>query len=170
MEQLAYAGMGMAGIVLVLLAVKAGYIAMALWYELSRPRLAERVHEIYVSRGLLALVVGTVNAFFLFLITVSLLDHEPLALLGLLSLAGCAALSVAAYAAAYRNLALRLGDGKADLPTRLRAALLMEAAFLVPVFGQALSAYTLLRGLGALTLALLALKKESRANQGVARE
>ncbi|MBI2425399.1 MAG: hypothetical protein HYV27_21415 [Candidatus Hydrogenedentes bacterium] len=168
MDKFAYLGMGITGMAVLLFAYKAATIALAIWYELAYPGFCARVHGLYTARKRLSLVVGLVNSIFFFIIVGVLFSVEGggLAIPGFTVIGIYAALSVAAYGAAYRDLGQRLDAGELEFaPVRalIRGGILVEIAFLVPLYGQAMSLYTLFRGLGAVIIALLTQRRHARA-------
>jgi protein-S-isoprenylcysteine O-methyltransferase Ste14 len=163
MEQLAYLGIGLAGMVIFLLAVKAAFIALAVWYELAFPDFMKRVTETYQTRKRTAILTGAVNVFLLLLIIAIMLNRDPLVIFGFLLAAAFIALSAAAYMPAYRILGHRLSKSAQDQPewhVLIKGGVLAEAAFLLPLFGQLLSCYTLLRGTGAVILTAIATRRD----------
>ncbi len=142
---------------LVLLAIKVGFVGMAAWFTRSFPAVTARALEQYKTRGERSFLWGLSVLFVTVLIILALLSSKTLGFLGIL-LAVCLLGFVAAgYTTAYLNLGQRLTEGSepgSHTRTILLGGIAAEAAFLMPLLGQLLSLGMLCRGLGAVISAL----------------
>lgn len=152
------------GTLCALIAVKAGFIGMAVWLHVQWPRACERVLEAYQTRGKRCFWVGFINMLAGLFVAALMIASGVLAPLGLLLAVSLLALATMGYAAVYYNLGLRLQavDGPQS-QTRAMAlgGVIMELACLVPILGQILSAGILFRGAGASVLALMASRRKA---------
>ncbi len=139
-------------------AIKAGCIGMALWFDATYPRAADRMTEAFQAAPRRCVVLGLVNAIGFAFIGIVLLQIPPLRLIGAIDFAWLAFAAVLSYGPAYRTLGDRLDAGRMDGPrfrTLLRGALVCEASYYAPLAGQLLSIGTMIRGLGAVMSTLL---------------
>ena len=140
----------------VLLAVKLGYIGAALWLHTGFPEAAARMRTAYRNSGRRCFVVGLINLSILIFITLVMLNHEPVALLGLILAGVVVSLTVVGYSLAYAEWGDRIA-GNGDIPPWKRVLLggvASEMVFLAPVLGQVLSLGVWCRGFGAVMLTL----------------
>lgn len=143
-------------------ATRAGFIGTALWFEASYTRAAQEMVKVYQSKGLRCFFVGIVNGLVGLFIAGLLMNMGPLALLGILLLLVLAAMVVIGYGLCYQDLGERLplsGDGGARARKTLYGGIVAETAFLTPLIGQLLCIVILFRGLGAVSIGLLAMRK-----------
>lgn len=156
---LAGGSLGIAAILALLLALKAGLIGSALWFAAAYSRPYEHMCMVYQTQGSRCFFVGVIDAVAGLLLVILLMATKVLGLLGVLLFLALGAMVVAGYGVAYRNLGRRLvPDDVPDAQVRSIAlgGVTMEAAFLVPVIGQILRMGVLFRGLGAVCITLLA--------------
>ncbi|MCL4215884.1 MAG: hypothetical protein KJ052_02600, partial [Candidatus Hydrogenedentes bacterium] len=150
LERLAFFG-GLFTLLAVLLAIKAGCIAVNMWYVLARPAAVAHLYRIYQERPKRCFIVGFINAAFGAFLILVLLNANVLALLGILLLLWLTSMTIVGYGAAYYNLGRRFWPADSDAsPVRimLYGGMACEIAFLTPGLGQLLSIYVLCRGLG----------------------
>ena len=157
LQRLTFFG-GLFTLLVVLLAVKAGCIAVNMWYVLARPAAVAHLYRIYQERPKRCFIVGFINAVFGIFLILVLLTANVLALLGILLLLWLVSMTIVGYGAAYYNLGRRFwpdDDAASPVQIMLRGGIACETAFLTPGLGQLLSIYVLCRGLGAVILARL---------------
>ncbi len=148
--------LGLIGMLLFLIAIKAGTVGAATWLHATYPETARRVQRVYTERPWRCYIAGMLNAILGGLLAAGLLNLPPLALLGL-ALAGLLVTgAILGYAPYYAQLGERLTEGGKDpLSSLLWGALAAEALFMAPVLGQVLSLATAVRGLGAWVLVII---------------
>jgi hypothetical protein len=140
---------------LLLLCVKAGFIAMALWMDSAWPRLVDRTVSHYARRPWRCVILGAINTIVGTLLALALLNGPAALVSGAVALL-LLVLAALGYTAAYRGMARRVRPEERDTPgTLLIGGVALEALFFFPVLGQLWSAGVLLRGLGAASLAML---------------
>lgn len=149
--------LGIMAALLVLLAVKAGCVAMSVWLHQSAPAFTARAINAYRSRGLRCFVLGAANGLVLALVFAALVQVKALGLLALLVLFALVAAAMTGYMIAYHDMGQRL-RGERDWSSArsiLLGGLVTETAFMAPIVGQVFSLGVLFRGLGAVISALL---------------
>jgi len=154
--------LGVVAVLSALLAVKIGFIGMALWYHLAYPDASKRMLVNYTERPRRCVLVGVLNLAVGIFIMLILLNAPPLRLLGVLIFVCLVSIAVIGYGPAYRVMGARLAsedESKPDWKVLLIGGVASEAAFLAPFAGQLLSFVTLLRGFGAVVLTMLARSK-----------
>jgi hypothetical protein len=140
------------------LCARLGVVGMALLFQTTRPGAAERTADIYETKSKRCVLIGLVNLVGGLLLAGILANIPLLRLFGVVLFLALVTLSVLGYHAAYRSVGKRLGEPEAPpAPVRdtVLGALVLEGAFLVPLIGQLLCLYVLLRGLGAIVIALI---------------
>lgn len=159
MEQVTATALAALALSVVVIVLKAAVIGWNLWFISARPVLAARIFEAYTTRPVKAFLIGAVNTLLTLFVVVVLLQSKPLGLLAILLFAGLCAVHLWGRSACYRALAERLGS-EPGLPPEtgawLRAAVVAEGAFLVPVLGQLLYLGITMRCAGAFCMAVLA--------------
>ncbi len=150
---------GLLALAVLVLAVKAGFVAMALWYATTCPRSADRMLQFYQTQGRRCIVLGIVNLVVVLILISVLVATHILGILGILLFIALLAFVVAGYGAAYRSLGVRIRPESDAVQAVLRGGIAAECAFLMPVLGQLLSLGMLLRGLGAAVLTALSARK-----------
>ena len=151
-----------------LLAVKVGFVGMAVWFDSRWPRASAQMLETYQTRGERCFLTGILDVVVTLIIVGFLLATQVLALLGILLFLCLVALIVVGYAVAYQNLGLRLasaGSAQSSTKTIVLGGIAAESAFFLPVLGQILSLGMLFRGLGAVVLTLLASRRATAKNE-----
>lgn len=157
---------GLVGVLFLWLAIRAGFIGMALWFETSYAKASEVMVDAYRTRGTRCTVIGFVNCLAGIFIVAVLSNMGPLAALGILLFLLLLALMVIGFGICYMDLGERLalsGDGNALAWKTLFGGLVAETAFLVPGFGQLLCLYVLFRGFGATCIGLMTLRRDRSA-------
>jgi len=163
-----------------LVLVKAGFIGGGVWFTLLFPRLSGAALELYRERGKKCFFLGLLYVLVGALVAILLVATQALAIFGFALMLLLGAMVVAGYGVGYCSAGQRLAGPEtvAQRPapkTCFMGGLLAEATFLVPVLGQILSLGVLCRGVGAVGLAMLALRggarsvQESGADDGAAR-
>jgi hypothetical protein len=158
MQQSIATALAIVAVVVAALSLKSAVIAWNLWFLYSRPEFADRISTAYAARPVRATLIGLLNTAVIALVALVLLQSKPLGLLGVLLLAGLACAHLWGRTACYRGMAERLGSEPGTVPQPgelLRAAVVVELAFLLPVLGQLLWLGVTLRCAGAFTMALL---------------
>ena len=142
----------------ILIAVKAGFIGMAVLTEALWPHARERMLKAYQTRQRRCFFIGILNAVGLTFIAILLIGTQVLALPGLLLLAFVWGMAVLGYGIVYSDIGQQLSSSRATDQYReiVVGGIVAELAFLVPVVGQILSAVYFFRGIGAVAVALLA--------------
>jgi hypothetical protein len=160
------AALGLLALLALALAVKAGFVAAAVWFDSTFPQAARRMLTAYQERGKRCFLVGLVNAVVVLILVPILIRTEILALLGLLLFGCLVVFIVVGYGIGYRDWGQRL---EAASDSRIRqivlGGLVAECAFLAPILGQLLSLGMLFKGLGAVVIALLARRNNTRQEQ-----
>jgi hypothetical protein len=162
---LAGLSLGAVGLLCALLAIKAGFIGMAVWFHAWWPHAGERVHQMYQWRGAKCFWLGAINTVVGLFVAALMIASGTLTLIGLLLITALLALATTGYAAAYLNLGLQLispAGSQSKVRTVVLGGIVTELSFLVPVLGQILSLGVLFRGLGAAVLALMAWRRDTR--------
>ena len=159
--------MGLLGIMLLLwllIAVKAGFIGMALLIQQAKPDFIERAGEHYRKKPRwLVFCLGLVNGIAIPFIAILLISTEVLALPGMLLLMWYLWLLLLGYTVIYRETGSRLFeaiDSNRELKITLYGGLIIEAAFLVPVLGQLYALLLCIQSLGAVSLTILSRKEK----------
>lgn len=152
-------GMGMMALtalalLALLLAVKAAFVAAALWYRLRCPGAAERMYCLLQTKRSKCFWLGLANLVCGVVLALLLISTEVLGLFGLALLAFLAGCIVVGYGLAYRELGARIAPDEDGLTPMLLGGVLAETLYLLPLFGQLLSLGALVRGLGAVTLSI----------------
>jgi len=149
--------------------IKLASLAAAFWFDTRFPELSDAVLRAYQGRTARCYLVGVVNLVLGVLLALVLLNIPILALFGLVLLLVLYALGFIAYVATYRHLGSAIPLSP-SWDTRggalLAGALMAEGAFLIPLLGQIVSIASLLRGFGAVMLALIA-RRQSNGETGV---
>lgn len=152
---LAAAALALLALVTATLLLKTAFVAVALWVSVSRPEFSSRARRLYRERPGGSFLAGLVNVLLGLFVGVVLLSIKPLAFIGLALLLLLFALLVIGRAPIYSRLGERLAAG-ASVPRQLTAGgATAELAFLIPVLGQLSALFLVLRGAGAVVLALL---------------
>jgi len=159
MEKLIATALAAIALTLAVVLLKAGVIAWNLWFLSARPALAARIYEAYTARPVKAFLIGSVNTALALFVVVVLLQIKPLGLIAILLFAGLCTAHLWGRTACYRVLAERLNVEPGlppDTASWVRAAIITEAAFLVPLMGQLLYLGVTMRAAGAFCMAVLA--------------
>ena len=155
----ANASLTIIAILLVLFTIKVGLVAAALLMELVRPKPFPRRLEFYRTRPWKCFFFGILNVVGLIFLALLLISTEILALPGVLVLISVWALVVVGRSVVYRDLGERWFRNS-DPPSRTReiiaGGIVAELAFMVPVLGALFSLVCSLRGVGAVTISMLA--------------
>ena len=140
------------------LAIKAGFIGMALLIQNARPEFIARVQEQYRRKPRKAAnLVGLLNAVAQPFIGLLLVSTGILFPLGVAVLMFYLWLALLGFTVVYREIGERLFDElgtNADLKATLYGGLIAEAAFFTPVLGQLFSIGLFIKSLGAVTLTI----------------
>jgi hypothetical protein len=138
------------------LALKAAFIAFAVWYAATRPERTARLAETVRDAGMKCLLLGIAGFLAILLVIAVLLNLGPLALVGIILFGYLFWTMLTAFSVAYVNLGLRLTGDLAGERSLVKAAALggvvCEGLFLVPFFGQVIRVITIFKGLGAMIL------------------
>lgn len=140
------------------LALKVGFVGMAVWLNLTFPNFMQRAFDAYQTRVRRCVLLGTLNFIAIIVVGLILLKTKVLGLVGLVVLAMLMSMIVAGYAVAYRDIGMRLGESSASKSNArlvLLGGIAAEAAFLAPILGQVFSLAVLFRGLGAVVISVL---------------
>lgn len=155
----ANAALAVIAILLVLFTIKMGLIAAAVLMELVRPKPFPRMLDFYRTRPWKCFFFGILNVVGLIFLAFLLISTEILILPGLFVLISVWALVVVGRGVVYRDLGERWFRNS-DPPSRTReiiaGGIVAELAFMVPVLGALLSVVCSLRGVGAVTISMLA--------------
>jgi len=155
------AGVFLLALLALVACAKTGLVGMALWFNASCPQMAVRALDFYQGRARRCCLVGLINLVAGGLLALVLIGTGGLAFLGILLLLGMGVIKVLAFATVYRHVGARLFT-EGDLPVLRRVllgGLVAEAAFLTPILGQLLNVGLLVRGFGAVSLALLSARR-----------
>jgi len=158
MEEVIAKALAIIALVATLLLLKASVVAFSIGCIYARPALCERIYHAYTQRPRRATLIGTVNSLVLLFIVLLLLNVEVLGVLGILIFAGLCTAHLAGRTARYRELASQISGDSGTvpaLPEMLRAGVLVELAFLVPLVGQLTYLIVSMRCAGAFFMALL---------------
>ena len=136
-------------------------LALIVWFEAYYPDAADRMHAVYTDRGRRCVWLGLFNLVAWIFVAVLLISTKVLALFGLALFACLMCAAIIGFAPAYRELGQRLDGGADRSRTRnlFYGFVCLEAAFLTPFIGQLLAFGVLVRGLGAVIVALLAIRR-----------
>lgn len=136
-------------------------LALIVWYEAYYSDAADRIRTVYTNQGRRCVLLGLFNLVAWTFVAMLLISTKVLALFGLALFACLIGAALISFAPAYRELGERL-DGAADR-SRTRnlfyGFLCLEAAFMTPFVGQLLAFGVLVRGLGAVVTAMLAIRR-----------
>ncbi len=146
------------------LCIRLGVVGMALLFQATRPEAAERTARVYESKSKRCVLIGLVNLVGGLLLSGILVNIPKLWLFGVVLFLALVTFSILGFHAAYRNVGQRLREPEAPpAPIRdtIMGALVLEGAFLVPLIGQLLCLYVMLRGLGAVVIALISGRRNS---------
>ena len=151
--------LGFMAMLLACLAVKAGCVAMSVWFDKAAPAFTARAVYAYRTRGRRSFFLGAANGIVLALLFAVLVGShvKALAPVGMLVLLTTAAAAMTGYMIAYHDVGQRL-RGDSNWPavrTIVLGGITAEVAFMTPVIGQIFSIGVLFRGLGAVVSALL---------------
>jgi len=155
-------------VVIVGLAVKIGFIGVAVWFASACPDSSRRMLEAYSSQGRRAVFIGIINLFVGIFVAAALAASGALAFFGILLFIFIAVLVVLGYGIAYQHLGRRLVTTvPSDSPTLaiLVGGVVAESAFLTPIVGQLLCLWLLFRGFGAVVITLLASRRVRKAKR-----
>jgi len=142
-----------------LIAIKAGFIGMAVLIQHAMPGFIGRAGEYYRKKPRWrALLLGIINGVAIPFISILLISTEVLALPGLLLLILYLWLMLLSYTVIYRcigsSLFEELGTNR-EVKITLFGGMIAEAAFLMPLLGQLCSMALFIQSLGAVSLAIL---------------
>ncbi len=145
----------------VLVLIKLGSILAALWLDSRYPELSDAMLQTYRNDPMRCLVVGLANVLMGVLLAIVLLNTKILALFGLALLLAVYVMGFVGYTVGYRSAGttIPLSSWGTRTGEILLGGVVAESTFLIPILGQLLSLVTLLRGFGAVTLAIIARKK-----------
>jgi hypothetical protein len=142
-----------------LLAIKAGFIGMAILIQHAMPEFIARAGEQYQRKPRrFASLLGLINGVGIPFVAILLISTEALALAGLLLLVFYLWLALLSYTVMYRSIGSKLFDDfgpNREVKVTLYGGLIAEAAFFTPVLGQVCSLVLFVRGLGAVTISIL---------------
>jgi len=148
-----------------LILVKLGSILTALWFDSRYPEVSDTMLRTYRDKPMKCLLVGLVNVVVGLILALILLNTKVLALFGLALLLLLYVMGFVGYATGYRSAGTTIplpSSWETRTGALMAGGLVAEGAFLVPILGQLLSLATLLRGFGAVTLALIARRTPRR--------
>ena len=143
--------------------IKVGFVACAVWLTVARPDTLANLQRTYTQQAGRCYLFGVVNGVLLIFIGLALLSTKVLGLLGLLVFAALFTAIVAGYAAGYATLGHRIPlthEPRSQIRIVMFGGLLAECAFFTPILGQLMSLLMLFRGLGAVTITLLAHRRQ----------
>ena len=148
-----------------LIAIKAGFIGMAILIQHVMPGFIERSSEYYRKKPRWrALLLGLINGAAIPFIAILLISTEVLALPGLLLLVLYLWLTLLSYTVIYRWIGSNLFkevDTNREVKITLFGGMIAEAAFLVPLLGQVCSMVLFIQSLGAVSLAILSRNRKA---------
>ncbi len=148
-------------LIIVVVVFRFAALALIVWYEAYYPDAAARIRTVYTDQGRRCVLLGLFNLVAWTFVAMLLISTKVLSLFGLALFAVLMGAGLIGFAPAYRELGQRL-DGAADRSrTRnlLYGFLCLEAAFIIPFVGQLLAFGVLVRGLGAVITAMLAIRR-----------